>query len=468
MKFDTPKHTAFSIQRAIIYLSAAIFPPLIIGSLIAFASLSSTLLHKTSGETPIAAETTAPPPLTSKLKAALLVSNEGTQITDLLSTYQILAESGVFDVFTVAPQRKLSPTTGAIDLLPHYSFKNMPKADLLVIPPVLDPMNPEIIRWIQTNAPSTKLILSLCEGARVATQAHLFQGLPATSHFLALSDLRNSEPSAHWISGVRYVDAGKLVSSAGITASLDAALYAVEKLAGKPIAQETAQKLAYAWNREKNPTLSEQPSHDTQLQAVQSSEFFQIFFRAGFHWFKDRIGVLLYPGVSEMGLAAALDTLPRSPDFHVFSTSSTRKVYRTANGLDLVPTENAEELLPAQYLIIPSGHSSTDPKSDPSVARWIHEHEIQVKDLRTTAPGLSYDQTFDWLFEHESSGITGFVAKMMEYPHLNARNTSTPPSSAFIQNWPITLWIKPILIAGLGVFLAFWIEKRLRKVHSNF
>jgi len=47
--------------------------------------------------------------------------------------------------------------------------------------------------------------------------------------------------------GVRWVDSGRIVSSAGISAGIDMSLHLVERLAGRELAERTARQMDYAW-----------------------------------------------------------------------------------------------------------------------------------------------------------------------------------------------------------------------------
>ena len=50
--------------------------------------------------------------------------------------------------------------------------------------------------------------------------------------------------------GVRYVDNGKVILSAGVQAGMDMALYVVARLCGEEIARATAQHIEYNWQPE--------------------------------------------------------------------------------------------------------------------------------------------------------------------------------------------------------------------------
>ena len=57
-------------------------------------------------------------------------------------------------------------------------------------------------------------------------------GKPYTTHHLAYDELRELVPDGDLRPGVRYVETGKLISAAGISAGIDAALHLLRRLSG--------------------------------------------------------------------------------------------------------------------------------------------------------------------------------------------------------------------------------------------
>src|SRR5215510_8601301 len=57
-----------------------------------------------------------PTPDPSKRTAVVLLSNNGTEITDALPPYELLAASGAFNTYFVAPERRVSPLMSAMQL----------------------------------------------------------------------------------------------------------------------------------------------------------------------------------------------------------------------------------------------------------------------------------------------------------------------------------------------------------------
>jgi transcriptional regulator GlxA family with amidase domain len=55
-------------------------------------------------------------------------------------------------------------------------------------------------------------------------------------------------PNAEIIDEGRYVDQGRIVTSAGISAGIDMALHLVERLTSRELAARTARQMDYRWN----------------------------------------------------------------------------------------------------------------------------------------------------------------------------------------------------------------------------
>ncbi|MBN2306253.1 MAG: DJ-1/PfpI family protein [Anaerolineae bacterium] len=160
-----------------------------------------------------------------------------------------------FTVTTVAERASPPVTTrSGLGIIPYYTFTNAPQADLLVIPGGLgarhERNNPAMINFIRQQAQSAELVFSVCTGALLVGAAGLLKGLKATTHASALKELAASVPECEVLDGPRYVDNGQVVTSAGITAGLDAALYIVQRLLGADTARETARHLEYRWQPE--------------------------------------------------------------------------------------------------------------------------------------------------------------------------------------------------------------------------
>ena len=403
------------LSQAWQYAAAAILGfflvPFMLGVVLTFSSISEIMIHRQPAKITDNA-TSAPVKQEGQLETLILLGNNGTEVTDLMASSEILSASGKFHVFTAAPVKTLSPTTGAVSILPDYSLKDAPPAQVIVIPPVLGSMSPETLDHLKKRAESAKQVLCLGEGARLCASLGILDGKEATTHFIAQDDLVKSFSAVRWVTGKRAWVDGNIITSSGMTASMDAALLAVEKAGGPQASKQVRESL-----RLPRIPLSDQPSD------VSKSDIFLLFLHGGFDWDKKSIDVLLYPDVSEIGLAAALDTFPRTFSIHTNTVSPERKLIRTQHGLQLVATQALDPDQRPDLLIVPSGPSGesssrSSPLQEEAVRRWIAGTNVMAKSYFYDPPGTAFDQSLQMISTLEGSRIAAFCAKMVELPSL--------------------------------------------------
>ncbi|MDB5700786.1 MAG: ThiJ/PfpI domain protein [Sphingomonadales bacterium] len=73
-------------------------------------------------------------------------------------------------------------------------------------------------------------------------------GRCATTHRDAMDELRDLNCGAEILADVRVVDNGRIISSAGISAGIDAALYVVARMFGESSASRIARYMQYDWH----------------------------------------------------------------------------------------------------------------------------------------------------------------------------------------------------------------------------
>ncbi|MDQ7030608.1 MAG: DJ-1/PfpI family protein [Ardenticatenia bacterium] len=164
---------------------------------------------------------------------------------------RLLREEHPFRVFTVAEHAAPVLTRGRLSVNPRYTFQDCPPFDVLVVPGGAgvrrEEKNVVLLNWLQKVAGEAEIVLSISTGALLLAQAGLLGGLAVTTHRGALEALRRAAPDALVRSEVRLVDAGHIVTSAGISAGIDAALHVVARLLGSEMAERTARAIEYAW-----------------------------------------------------------------------------------------------------------------------------------------------------------------------------------------------------------------------------
>jgi transcriptional regulator GlxA family with amidase domain len=123
--------------------------------------------------------------------------------------------------------------------------------DLLIVPGgvVTDELEkPDVIRWIRDAAPNS-LVASVCTGAFLLAKAGLLDNRRATTHWEDIDDLRTQFPQVTVLSNQRWVDEGRIISSAGISAGIDMSLHLVERLADRDLAIATARQMEFDWTK---------------------------------------------------------------------------------------------------------------------------------------------------------------------------------------------------------------------------
>src|SRR5204862_7733597 len=108
--------------------------------------------------------------------------------------------------------------------------------------------NPALIKWVQTNAQKSKQVMSVCTGAFILSKAGLLDGLSATTIQHAIDKLQKASPKTKVVHDQRYVDNGKVITTAGLSSGIDGAFHLVAKFNGAGDAQATALNMEYRWD----------------------------------------------------------------------------------------------------------------------------------------------------------------------------------------------------------------------------
>ncbi len=153
-----------------------------------------------------------------------------------------------FLVFTIGDKIRGIRARAGLVLQPHFDFASHPHVDVLIIPGGIveaERSRSEVIQWIASQADGAEITASVCTGSFLLAQAGLLEGKRATTHFEDLLDLRLGFPGIEVIPGVRWVDNGSLLTSAGISAGIEMSLHLVARLEGDDLAQRTARQMEY-------------------------------------------------------------------------------------------------------------------------------------------------------------------------------------------------------------------------------
>jgi putative intracellular protease/amidase len=185
---------------------------------------------------------------------------EGVQIIDYTGPYEVFGhvwtpDGPAFRTYTVAEKAGPITTAMGMSVNPRYTFANAPKPDVLIlpgggVPPHLD--NPAVMAWVKEASKDAEVVLSVCNGAFFLAKAGLLDGLEATTFAGLIDDLREAAPKARIVDDKRWVDNGKIITTAGLSSGIDGSLHVIEKLMGRGYAQRAALGMEYNWQPELN------------------------------------------------------------------------------------------------------------------------------------------------------------------------------------------------------------------------
>ena len=182
---------------------------------------------------------------------AVLLFNS-VEIIDFAGPWEVFGGAG-YHLFSVAETLEPVTTVYGQKITADYTFENSPKADVLLVPGggTRDAVaNSKLIKWVQDNAKESSYVMSVCTGAFILAKAGLLDGLSATTVRGGLDRLATAGKNINVVYDKRYVDNGKIITTAGLSSGIDGAFYLVSKMMGRGHAQQTALGIEYKWDPE--------------------------------------------------------------------------------------------------------------------------------------------------------------------------------------------------------------------------
>jgi transcriptional regulator GlxA family with amidase domain len=157
----------------------------------------------------------------------------------------------LFDVCVIAQEDRSIRCRGNLLVNPHFTIENHPPLDILLVPgghgTRRERTNQTVLDWIAEQDRRTELTTSVCTGAFLLAELGILNGKAATTHWSAFDWMRENHPEVEMQQDVRFIDEGRIITSAGVSAGIDMALHIVERLHGHEIAADTAHGMEYEW-----------------------------------------------------------------------------------------------------------------------------------------------------------------------------------------------------------------------------
>jgi transcriptional regulator GlxA family with amidase domain len=189
---------------------------------------------------------------------------DDVEVLDFTGPFEIFSVCGLrsggekpFNVYTVAEKQQIRARNNLL-IMANYLLDNCPAPDILLIPggggihadgtpfgSRKEMHNEIVLNWIREKNKTVELLLSVCTGSLILAKAGLLDGLSATTHWKALEAMQVAAPNTKLFPEKRWVDNGRIILSAGVSAGIDMSLYVISKLLGKEAADENAQYIQY-------------------------------------------------------------------------------------------------------------------------------------------------------------------------------------------------------------------------------
>ena len=107
-----------------------------------------------------------------------------------------------------------------------------------------------LVAWVKAMDQRVELMTSVCTGAAVLAYAGVLDGKYATTNHNAFAWVTQYGPRVLWDNVSRWVDAGRYVTSAGVSSGTDMAFHLVDRLVGRAVAEAAAKEAEYDWHRD--------------------------------------------------------------------------------------------------------------------------------------------------------------------------------------------------------------------------
>lgn len=178
---------------------------------------------------------------------------DGVDELDFVGPFNVFSAAGFgrsdATVVTIGSRRTPFRSGNGLTFSAQHDFSDAPPLDVLVVPGGFgtDQLvgDQEVLAWVRQAAASVRWLCSVCTGAFVLQAAGLVQGRRITTHSGAVEMLR-AAGSGEVVAGERYVVDGGLVTSAGVSAGIDMALWVVGQLYGEDHARHVTGLIEYA------------------------------------------------------------------------------------------------------------------------------------------------------------------------------------------------------------------------------
>lgn len=195
---------------------------------------------------------------TKELNAGFLIV-DGVYNSELIAPMDVLHHTifhtdPAIKVFTISERHETITSFEGLKIIPDYAFStdSIPPIDILIIPSAEHSMdsdlkNEVLTEFVRKTGSKASYMMSLCDGAFVLANAGLLDSYESTTFPSDIQRYKETYPHLTVHEGISFVHDRKAITSAGGAKSYDPALYLVELLYGKKVADGIAKGLVIDW-----------------------------------------------------------------------------------------------------------------------------------------------------------------------------------------------------------------------------
>lgn len=177
---------------------------------------------------------------------------DGVEELDFVGPYEVFGAlrkaTGRGKVVIIAENAGPVSCVNGLRVLPDHGFEDAPKLDVVLVPGGMGTRreldNPALIDWIRKVGAQCEWVTSVCTGALLLHEAGFAKGKRVTTYWGFVEDLR-ARGDVTVLEGPRYVRDGNLVTSAGVSAGIDMALWLVGQLHSPEVARQVQRGIQY-------------------------------------------------------------------------------------------------------------------------------------------------------------------------------------------------------------------------------
>lgn len=186
------------------------------------------------------------------MNIAILLFDNYTAL-DIVGPYEVLSKLPASKILFTALKPGIYKDGKGMQITADYSLNEIKEPEILLVPggfgidALLD--NKEVLDWVRAVHEKSIWTTSVCSGSLLLASAGILNGKKATTHWNRFDQLKKYPVE---VISERYVRDGKIITSAGVSAGIDMALY----LTGIAFSEKLAQVIQLSMEYDPNPPFN--------------------------------------------------------------------------------------------------------------------------------------------------------------------------------------------------------------------